>query len=34
MPPKIVPCVFVRPGNTSCAVSTREARGVFFAGMV
>ena len=33
MPPKIVPCVFVRPGRTSWAVSTREARGVFFAGM-
>src|SRR5260221_661914 len=29
MPPKIVPCVLVRPGNTICAVSTREARGVF-----
>jgi hypothetical protein len=30
MPPKIVPCVFVNPGSTSCSVSTRDERGVRF----
>lgn len=27
MPPKIAPCAFVSPGKTTCAVSTRDARG-------